>query len=933
MTFNNPVWLMLAFPLLAWLFFCPLPKRSLMILRVSLLLMLLLALAGLSLRLDSGEGNVIVLADRSFSMPGDFNRLQEEACGILEKSHRSGQRLGVVSFAAGTVIEKMPDTPVFDGFKAELDRNQSNLKDAMETALNLLPYHCPGRIVILSDGCWTGSDPAVFFAMAASRGIPVDFRQVARPSINDLAIADVIAPGNVPAGDYYSVGLTIRAPVKVEAEYSLERNGKVYAGGKISLKQGDNQFFFKDRGLSPQTIRYAFNVRGVGKDDPRPENNRAEFLVKVSGQRPLLLITMSRSSSLGKLLRQSGVDTQIRLPGEIGYSLAELSSYSGIIIENTSADLIGEYGMASIASLVKNGMIGLMMTGGKNSFALGGYFKSPLEDILPVSMELRQEHRKLSMAVVVTLDRSGSMAAPVGVGKTKIDLANLATVEVLNMLAPEDEIGVFAVDSTAHEVIPLCTAGAAAGAVDKILQIQSMGGGIFVYEALSKAAAVLAKSKAGTRHIILFADAADSEEPGQYAELLKKCASAGITVSVIGLGKPTDCDALLLKDVALRGGGRCFFSDDAMELPRLFAQDTFVIARNTFIEEVTGVSVNNALRMFRSQGFKGPFKLGGYNLCYLRPQAQAGAVTVDEYNAPVVAFWYAETGRVSVFTGEADGKFSGPFTQWADASDLLVAISRWTAGYGENRLPGNMMLSQETGRGVYRIRLHLDPERKHDPFQKLPEVVTLSGATGRAPGTVRHTMQWDTPDSLVLEVPLTGNETSLSTVNIEKIPPQVMAPVTLPYSPEFRPADRGEYRSSLEQLCRMTGGKERVDLAAVWQEMPVVRRWKNIAPWLLVAAAVLLLLEVLERRTGLVSRLFGRRLFHFSRREKVVVSDSEAVAPSPGDRKKIKRRSNAEPEAAKPEKEVAITSVVPPEQHDGGLFAAMDKAKKFSRKK
>ena len=37
----------------------------------------------------------------------------------------------------------------------------------------------------------------------------------------------------------------------------------------------------------------------------------------------------------------------------------------------------------------------------------GGYYKSPLEPIMPVSMELRNEHRKLALSILVTMDRSG----------------------------------------------------------------------------------------------------------------------------------------------------------------------------------------------------------------------------------------------------------------------------------------------------------------------------------------------------------------------------------------------------------------------------------------------------------------------------------------------------------------------------------------------
>ncbi|MDD3117612.1 MAG: VWA domain-containing protein [Victivallales bacterium] len=936
---SNPVWLLLGIPLLILLFLRPPSRRGLVVLRVLLLLTVLLALAGLSISRRSGEGTVIVLADRSFSMPADSDRQQREVCNILQKSCRRGQSLGVISFAAAPVIEKMPDAPGFDGFRAELDRNQSNLYLALKTALALAPDRIPTRMVILSDGSWTGPDPAEMFAVAASRGVPVDFRNLSRSGVHDLAIAGIQVPPTVPAGDFFPIGITIRAPAALEAEYVIRRNGKTYASGKVRLRNGDNPFFFRDRGLSPQVIRYDFRIRAPGNTDPRPENNRAEFLVKVDGCRPILLLTMSEHSGLGRLLRRSGIGVDVRRPGELGYSLAELAAYAGIIIENVPASRIGEYGLANMAALVKNGTVGLMMTGGKNSFALGGYFKSPLDEILPVSMELRQEHRKLSLAVVVALDRSGSMAASVGGGRTKMDLANMATLEVLQLLSPQDEFGVFAVDSAAHEVIPLCPVVQARDYRDRVRNIQSMGGGIFVYEALSRAAAMVSRATAGTRHIILFADAADSEQPGKYKELLQKCAAAGISVSVIGLGLPTDGDALLLKDIALRGGGQCFFSAEASELPRLFAQDTFTVARNTFIEARTKVELNAALRWLRPQGFSGTFEVGGFNLCYLRPQARAGAVTMDEYHAPIVAFWYAGVGRVLAYAGEVDGEFTAPFSRWPEAADLLLAMSRWTSGYGGAVLPDNMLLTQEQDHGVCRIWLHLDPERRHDPFRRTPEVLLLSGAPGKAPVSSHHLMRWETPDSLVLEIPLTGGETSLATVQIENLPPQVMAPAVLPYSPEFRPAPHREYRSSLEQLCRMTGGRERIDLAAIWQNLPEHRYWINLAPWLIVAAVLLLLLEVLERRTGAVGR-FWARCRHPLRRAaatvpKMPMASSASVPESRaaskrgrrhGGRRRVKPERGAAPSEPPPEPSSA-------EDEDSALLAALNRVRRTTRKK
>ena len=76
------------------------------------------------------------------------------------------------------------------------------------------------------------------------------------------------------------------------------------------------------------------------------------------------------------------------------------------------------------------------------------------------------------------------MSMPAGGGRSKMDLADLGTVQVLDLLSPMDEIGVFAVDTVAHEIVPLDTVEQNRGYRSKILAIGSEGGGIYIYEAL-----------------------------------------------------------------------------------------------------------------------------------------------------------------------------------------------------------------------------------------------------------------------------------------------------------------------------------------------------------------------------------------------------------------------------------------------------------------
>ncbi len=857
MTLIHPIWLLLLIPLIISLKVWKLPSRLLKILRLTILLLILLAMCGLAVKLPSRAGTVVVVADRSHSMPPDSEAKQKEAIDLIQDAMGSDVNLAVISFGRAAAVEQSPQTGKFAGFVNEVHGDASNLNGAIEKAMALIPRDAPGRLLLLSDGRWTGKDPSGIAAQATARSIALDYRPMQRDSTNDVAISHIDAPEVVNPGESFMLATWVHAPVPSEVSFELLRGNQRLAVGTRKVASGLSRLIFRDKAIQPGTHQYTVRITGA-ETDPVPENNSAKILVGIQGPRPILHLTTAADSGLGRLLQAGGLDIKTAPPGAYRWSLDELSGYSAVLVENVLAAEIGLHGMKNIAVWVKETGAGFMMTGGKHAYGPGGYFRSPLEPIMPVSMELRQEHRKLSLAIVVAMDRSGSMSMTVGGGRTKMHLANLATVEVLDMLSPMDEFGVVAVDSSAHIIANLAQVENQSQVRGKILRIGSQGGGIFVYEALSAAAKMLLKAQAGTRHIILFADAADSEQPGRYRELLEECRKANITVSVVGLGTANDVDAELLRDIARHGDGRSFFTKNAEELPRLFAQDTFVVARSMFIDEPTTVRTTGGMVSLTGRGYQITSPIGGYNLCYIRPDANLAAVTVDEYKAPVVAAWQAGIGRVLCYTGEADGAHTGPIAGWGDVGNFLASLVRWTVGDSRN-LPGEMLLTQKVKNGINVVELHLDPDREGEVFRELPTVTVLRGVVGETPTVDKTELSWTSADTLGIDIPIHGSETVLTTVEVPGGGNISLPPVCLPYSPEFKPANTESGLATMQRLAKTTNGKQRINLGEIWDDLPRQPRLISLQPWLLILALILLLLEVLERRTGLLSVRHGRR--------------------------------------------------------------------------
>lgn len=857
---EQPAWLLLLLPLglLAWT--RPLPTRTLTLLRLGLLLLVVLAMARPALRLPDRAGTVVVLADRSLSMPEGAGEDQAEMLELLQQSMSRRDRLAVVSFGRQARVERAPDVGPFGGFTQAIDPEGSNLAGALESALALLPRGAPGRILVLSDGQWTGRDPASLGARAAGAGVAIDYRHLARSRRRDVAIERFETPLRVNTGAAFMVHARVHSPVPQTLRYELFRDGRRIARGKRRFRAGTGQLSFRDRVEAPGVGRYRLHVHPP-ENDPVPENNTARALLRASGPRPVLLVTGHPDSGLAGLLEEAGLQVRARPAEAIDWSLATLEQHTAVVVENTPARAIGHAGLERLAAWIRDAGGGALFTGGREAFGPGGYFESPIDPLLPVSMELRQEHRKHALAVAVALDRSGSMGMPVGGGQTKMDLANLGAAKVLEMLSPMDAFGAVAVDTRPHTIVPFGPVPDDPGAArHRLLRTDSGGGGIYVGEALEAAGAMLERAVPSTRHIILFADARDAVKPGAYRRRIARFREQGITVSVIGLGTERDKDASLLQSIAHLGEGRVFFTQDARRLPQLFAQDMFVVSRSTFIDEPTPVRPTAGLFTLTGRTFEAPPPVGGYNLTYLREEATPAMVSVDRYEAPIAAAWQVGLGRTAVYTGEADGAFAGPIARWERIGDLLSSLTRWAIGE-PGELPEHLLATGRLERGTYIVDLDLDLAMAPGGLRERPVLHLLHEGPGGRTRTSRHVMRWVDADRLRVSVPLADDRPVLARLQVPGAGRHALAPVQRSYAPEFALPEH-DGAKTLAALARASGGRHRVDLAGTWGELPETPRYRPVAPWLLVAAACLLLLEVLERRagTGALARRLAPRL-------------------------------------------------------------------------
>jgi Mg-chelatase subunit ChlD len=849
--FLFPELLLLLIPLLLLLYWRARVTLTGVIVRI-LVVLVLVVIAAVPLAPIGGKGtDVVVIVDRSRSMPAESRDRSLEIIKLLEERRGSGDRVGIVVFGREARVERLPEALSSNAsFVQQIDPDGSDLGGAINLAASLIPPGRPGRLLVLSDGEATGSSVAVAAQEAAARGLPIDFRGGSRADTADIAVESVDLPGTVDEREPFQFSAWVRSDRSVDAEAVLLREGVEIARTSRHFPVGATQLSFRDVLEQSGIAHYRVELKGIR--DRVPENNVGEGAVRVEAPAAILLVNASGApDNLSRALASGKMQVHTVAAGQMPRDVDGLLAYRGVILENVPATTVGSSAMSALTRFANDLGGGLLVTGGRASFGVGGYFKSELDGYLPVSMEIKNEHRKLSLAMVVALDRSGSMAVGVGGGRTKMDLANLGTCAAIETLGPFDEVGVIAIDSAPHIISPLTPASEKDAICDQTRQIQSMGGGIFTYTALVAAATMVGQSDKGTRHIVLFADANDAEEPGEYQRLTDKLKSLGITVSVIGLGTEKDQDADFLKDVAARGGGRMMFTENVDELPQLFAQEAITVARASFIDQPTPAKTVSDMVLLGELPASGFPSVDGYNLTYLRPGATMGVVTVDEYKAPVLAFWHRGLGRIAALTTEVDGQFSQRLNAWHDFGAFSVGLGRWLLG-GDPPTGVQATLDRRGGDAV--IRVELDPDRARDRSTD----TRTAKATIVAPGDQASThvdLRWVSDDALEAHLPIHRAGTYFGAVQLPNGDVLPLSPLSLPYSPEYEPRqDPSEGRKTLADVARVTGGIERTAWDDVFQSSGL--RNRQIRDLLLPLTALLLVLHVGE--------IAGRRLLAFA---------------------------------------------------------------------
>ena len=829
----SPEWLFLlpALALLGWL------RPALQLgqpLRIACLVLLVFLLCQPRLRTLSDGLELWVLVDQSVSTEGSLQPLYTEWEALLRRSKGPSDRLFLMDYASEAIVRGEDETLTYSG-----RREHSRLASAIRYTLLRRTGEQPARLLVLSDGYST--EPLTGLAsLLDEANISLDYRLPAQPDLVDYRIASFHAPTRVRQGEPFLLEARLEGAPDATIPWRFYRDNNLLAGGSVELQNGRATLRLSGRINSPGAHLYRLNIDP--EEDAHQGNNVLSQWVEATGEPRILLVSAYPDDPVGTLLTNSGLSVRLVNHPESLYA-GDLSGTRVLILHNVPMEVLPQTFIQHIDFFVRQQGGGFLMVGGRHSFGSGGYYGSTIEDLLPVTTELREDHHQLSVALAIVLDRSGSMNANIpGSSLRKMDLANAGSAQAIEMLGPQDAATVFAVDTSPHTIIPLTQLGHTdrTPLLEMVRRIQSSGGGIFVYTGLRAAWEELQKARQGQRHIILFADAMDAEEPGRYQTLIREMVDAGVTISVIGLGRPTDRDADFLRDIARLGEGRIFFSDNPSDLPTLFAQETIAVARSMFIEEASPALPADGWAEIAPRTPNWLESVDGYNLTYLRPEGVASLLSHDEYQAPLLAHTRRGLGRVAAVTFPLAGDFSTRIRAWPDYGLAISTLVRWLRG--DETPPGIALLPRLEGEFLT-LELHYGSDWEQRFSQQIPKLIL------RSPNEAPVNLSWERagPGRFQARTRLNDQRPVLGAAVLgqQALP---FGPLSLGHDPEwdFSPARIQELRA----LSSTTGGQERLQLGGIW-DAPRQESWRRFDPILLLLLLILALADFLHTRLGL----------------------------------------------------------------------------------
>jgi Ca-activated chloride channel family protein len=795
-------------------------SRTALLWRLAVVILLVLGLAEPLVASGAAAGGAVFVVDRSASIDSEAGDL---AASWLEDTLNAApglRRAAVVAFGSKPVLTTPPGAA--RDLAATLDATAQGA-EAIDPAFTdiaaglglarALPLGGGQRIVLLSDGGENIGAAIDQAAQAALEGVPIDVLEL--PGVNeaDLRVDGISAPASAWEGEPIAVLAGVETGRAGPATIELLVDGEVKTTAEVDLSEGLSSRLFTLDDLAPGFHALQVRVQGDPEANRRADDDLLSHGIVVR-DRPRILLIVPQGADPGimrGILERGGTEVTVTDPAGIPARLSELGTWDGFVLDNVPATALSFDQVAGLREATRSLGRGLIVIGGTSAYGPGGYAGTPLEEALPVTVKVTDGRERQRVALLLIVDKSGSMGYdPLG-GQGKIEMAKEAAQLAARALSEGDQIGLLVFNDRQEWAVPLTTLSDEASRVDVERKIAAVepDGGTEILPALSVGLDAIRNAEADARHIILLSDGkARTGTRESYQRLLDDALEDRTTLSTIAIGEDADTD--LLNFLADEGGGRYHATVRDEDIPQLTLEE----ARSAGSQSV----IRGAFRPIQTA--PSPILAGvdpttlpdlaGYDFAEAKPDAQV--VLTSDREDPVLAKWQYGLGRVIAWTADNGADLAAPWAAWEGYDDFWAAAVGWALPDPERR-----PLTVSTDRDGADMVLTVSAAGDRGDFADfLPTFATVTGADGEAVATQELTQTAPGEYTLRLPAPAPGAYSVEVRQERSSGPLVEMASVTVPPSPETLPSPDGP--SLLASIAARTGGRvlSLDDPSAVW---------------------------------------------------------------------------------------------------------------------
>lgn len=853
------LWFLLLAPLTAGLALLgprrPTPARfwSALALRLLLLVLIVLALAGIQLQLQAGFLTAVFLLDVSDSIPAEQQTAGEALIRQAIEGMPPGDRAAVVVFGQDALVERLAsEENRLPGLASVPVTYRTDIAEALQLGLALFPEEGAKRLVLLSDGRENLGSAVEQAELAALHGVELVYVPLQGPQGElEVLVESLEAPAGVRQGQSFDLTAVVRSSARVAASLRVFADGRLIRSQEVQLQPGVNRFQIPVEASEGGFRR--FEAQLLPDADTLLQNNAASAFTVVHGPPGILLVEgqPADGENLARALQAAGMQVRRIPPAELPATLAELAAYDSVVLANVPAQALPAGAMELLPVFVRELGRGLLMTGGENAFGAGGYLRTPLEDALPVYMDVRARELSANLALVLAVDKSGSMGRchcdnpdlnqtyiRQEVGQPKVDIAKEAVMRAASALGEQDILGVVAFDDQARWAMEAAQLPDLTALEAKIGGIQAFGQ-TNVGAGIEAAYQALQASEARRKHVILLTDG--WTHSGDLTALAREMSEQGITLSVVAAGQGS---AEYLKELAEKGGGRYYSAEDILSVPDFFLKETIVAVGEYIIELPFYPLPSQPGQVLQGLDPASLPALYGYNGASPKNTAQTQLASPQGH--PLLATWQYGLGRAAAWTSDLKGRWAVDWLGWEGFARFAAQLVGWTlpAPQAEGFF-GRAAL--EEGQAVIRLEAVDESGRPRNFLEASAAVVGPRLETEEirlsqvAAGRYEASLEVSTPGVYLVRLGASERGQPLS---------QQTLGLVVPYSPEYR--ESGAHWALLEQLAGITGGERLAEPpAAFLHDLPEAEYARPIAQALLLAIALLFPLDVAIRRVML----------------------------------------------------------------------------------